>query len=163
MPGYLRDTDNDLGQRPLKPRGTLTVPLWRAAGIARCGMLFGPVPFVQPFCHSAPKKPGTRPARDRVPEHILRVMPVPLVIHGESDFLAYAVGLAIWHGLSKPNLGTQLKEAFLSAVPVAGASPSDPADPQLAVGSRKNEDILTFAKTRVRQEIVRFIALCGST
>ena len=42
-----------------------------------------------------------------------------------------------------------MKEAFLVIVRQAVAGLSNPADPQLAIGSRGNGDILAFAKTRV--------------
>ena len=95
-------------------------------------------------------------------ERIHQVVPVPLVIHGGSGFPASAVGPAIERGVAKVNVGTRLKGAILAAVREAVAGLPDPADPQVAIGSRKNGDILAFAKTRVKQEIMRFIALYGS-
>ena len=95
-------------------------------------------------------------------DRIHRSVPVPLVIHGGSGFPASAVGPAIERGVAKFNVGTRLKSAFLAAVREAVAGLSDPADPQLAIGSRKTGDILAFAKTRMKREIVRFIELYGS-
>jgi fructose-bisphosphate aldolase class II len=95
-------------------------------------------------------------------EQVHRAVPVPLVIHGGTGFPATAVSAVIERGVAKFNVGTRLKQAYLDGIREAIAAL--PAKPNVhgVVGSRGDADILKHAKTRLKDEIKRFIHVYGS-
>ena len=87
---------------------------------------------------------------------------VPLVIHGGTGFPEWAVPQAIERGVAKFNVGTVLKRLFFEAVRQSmHPLPKDPNFQEI-VGSRKPRDFLQQAKLRVKNEVMRRIALYGS-
>jgi len=96
-------------------------------------------------------------------ERIHQMVPVPLVIHGGTGFPALAVRPAIERGVAKFNIGTRSKQAMLAGIHEALAALPERPNVHLAVGSREEGDVLLRGKARMKAEILKLIALYGST
>jgi ketose-bisphosphate aldolase len=89
-------------------------------------------------------------------------VPVPLVIHGGTGFPRAAVPAAIERGVTKFNVGTAIRRAFLDGVREAvGELPEHPVGHQY-LGCRNEDDILVHGKLLMKAELLRLIAVYGS-
>jgi ketose-bisphosphate aldolase len=94
---------------------------------------------------------------------IHQAVPVPLVIHGGTGFPDAAVASAIARGVAKFNVGAVLKQAFLDGLKDAVTALPPQAGIHQVMGSRKETDVLTQGKARMRDEVVRRIRLMRPT
>jgi ketose-bisphosphate aldolase len=86
-------------------------------------------------------------------------VPVPLVLHGGTGFPEEGIVRAISLGVTKVNIGTALKQAFLDGLAEAVGSLPTGISAHHTVGSRKPADVLQQGKDRVREEARRRIRL----
>lgn len=90
---------------------------------------------------------------------IHQAVPLPLVIHGGTGFPEEAIADVIRLGVAKFNFGVGLKQAFLEGLREAIGDLPLQASAHLAVGSRKEADVLQRGKLCVKQEVIRRIRL----
>ena len=95
-------------------------------------------------------------------ERLHQAVSVPLVIHGGSSFPDRGVRRAVELGVAKFNVGTIMKQIFLSSIVEAVAALPARVDSQEVIGSRNAGDLLARAKERVKAEVMRRMALYGS-
>jgi ketose-bisphosphate aldolase len=88
-----------------------------------------------------------------------RAVPVPLVVHGGTGFPEAGIARAIALGVAKVNIGTVLKQAFLTGLTEAIRALPQQVSFQQVIGSRKEADVLQQGKNRMREEIARRIRL----
>ena len=93
---------------------------------------------------------------------IHELVSVPLVIHGGTGFPAWAVRPAIARGVAKFNVGTRSKQAMLAGIREALAELPERPNVHRVIGSREEGDLLARGKARMKEEILKFIALYGS-
>lgn len=95
-------------------------------------------------------------------ERIHVAVPLPLVIHGGTGFPHAVVPAAIERGVTKFNVGTAIRRAFLDGVREAVSGlPQDPVGHQY-LGCRNADDILVHGKARMKAELLRLIEVYGS-
>ena len=92
-------------------------------------------------------------------EAIHRAVPLPLVVHGGTGFPEEGIAPAIALGVTKVNIGTVLKQAFLDGVAEAISALPPAAGVHQVMGSRKEADILQQGKVDMREEVARRIRL----
>lgn len=90
------------------------------------------------------------------------VVKVPLVVHGGTGYPDEAVRRAIELGVAKFNIGTIMKKIYLETIREGVSAMPEKVDIQAVVGSRKQGDVLERAKDRIKDEIMRRMALYGS-
>ena len=90
---------------------------------------------------------------------IHKAVDIPLVIHGGTGFPDDGVARAIPLGVAKFNIGTILKQAFITGVAEAIASAPKQISAQQLIGSRKQTDILQQGKLRMKLEVIRRMRL----
>ncbi|MBN1445345.1 MAG: class II fructose-bisphosphate aldolase [Candidatus Omnitrophica bacterium] len=87
---------------------------------------------------------------------------IPLVLHGGTSIAEEDIPEVIRLGVAKFNVGTVLKEIFLTTIIELGPS-ADDGKVQQIVGSRKRCDMFETAKNRIKAEVMRRMILYGST
>jgi len=88
---------------------------------------------------------------------------VPFVIHGGTGFPDEAIPDAIRFGVRKFNVGTVMKKAYIDEIiKRTSGMEIDKLDIQAVVGSRKDEDVFTKAKNRVKDVVKGLIKKYGS-
>lgn len=96
-------------------------------------------------------------------QNVHRRVGVPLAVHGGTSFPPDAVGRAIVRGVTKFNVGTALKRAFLEGLAEAvEACPAD-AGPHDLLGSHSEADLLSAGKARVIPTVRGLIRLYGGS
>jgi len=95
-------------------------------------------------------------------DKIQRVVRVPLVIHGGSGFPAGAVPAAIARGVTKFNVGTALKRAFLEGLSAGVRALPEGVSPHDLIGSHRGSDLLEAAKPRLVEKVRSLTRLYGS-
>jgi ketose-bisphosphate aldolase len=88
-----------------------------------------------------------------------RAVPVPLVLHGGTGFPEDGIARAIALGVAKVNIGTVLKQAFLTGLTEAIRALPRQVSFQQVMGSRKEADVLQQGKNCMREEVARRIRL----
>lgn len=94
-------------------------------------------------------------------ERIGEAVNVPLVLHGGSGTPDDQTRHAVAAGITKINVGTRLKHVYGRAL--TDAVKAQGGDPNLAYGSRFDEDLNTIAAAALTAEIERLIDVFGST
>jgi len=90
-------------------------------------------------------------------------IPVPLVLHGGTGVAAEDLRKAIHGGISKVNVGTVLKRAYINEIQSFIAK-HDLAriDPHVTIGWGGEEDMLCAARKAITQKVVEFIEMFDS-
>ena len=97
---------------------------------------------------------------DRLRE--LAALPVALVLHGATSIAPADVQAAIGIGVRKINVGSRLKQAFLSALREACRVVPDGINPYEAIGSGLDGDVLLPGRRAMAAEVARLMHLFGS-
>lgn len=96
-------------------------------------------------------------------ETLRKEIPVPLVLHGGTGVSAEDMKKAIHMGISKVNVGTVLKRAYIDAVSGFIASRElEKIDPHITMGWGGEDDMLSVGRDAVTQKTVEFIDMFGS-
>lgn len=91
----------------------------------------------------------------------LAALPVPLVLHGASSVEPTELEKAIAIGIRKINVGSRLKQAFLSALREA-APGLGLVNPYEAIGSGLANDVMVAGRLAMQAEVQRLMRLFGS-
>jgi fructose/tagatose bisphosphate aldolase len=97
---------------------------------------------------------------DRLRE--LAALPVALVLHGATSIAPADVQAAIGIGVRKINVGSRLKQAFLSALREACRVVPEGINPYEAIGSGLDGDVLLPGRRAMAAEVARLMHLFGS-
>jgi fructose/tagatose bisphosphate aldolase len=95
-------------------------------------------------------------------EDLRREVPVPLVLHGASSIERADLAAAIRLGVRKINVGSVLKQRFLSALREGCAAVPPDANPYEALGSGFQQDLLTRGRVAEREVVEELLHLFGS-
>jgi ketose-bisphosphate aldolase len=96
-------------------------------------------------------------------EAIHRQVSVPLVLHGGTGLPPGCIPSAIACGVAKFNVGTVLKRSFLQALRETVAAWSPSVNVHDVLGSHKEADLFTRAKTAMKAVVRERIRLYGSS
>jgi ketose-bisphosphate aldolase len=90
-------------------------------------------------------------------------IPVPLVLHGGTGVSDEDMKKAISLGISKVNVGTAIKRAYLNAIQdfIRGKDVSG-IDPHVTIGWGGDEDLLSYCGEAINEKICNYIDLFGS-
>jgi ketose-bisphosphate aldolase len=94
-------------------------------------------------------------------KEIHRAVDIPLVIHGGTGFPAEQTGEAIALGVAKFNFGTNLKQAYLSAVSQALDRYAEPMNPHHFLGIGGDKDIMVAGRNAVKEKVKELILAYG--
>lgn len=87
-----------------------------------------------------------------------------LVLHGGTGIAQEALREAIRLGVSKVNVGTLLRRSCLNILQARLCSSDiDTFEPQEVLGSGGEKDILRESRDQMREEVIRFMSVLGST
>ena len=91
-------------------------------------------------------------------------IPVPLVLHGGTGISAADMKKAIELGISKVNVGTVMKRAYINAVSnfISDHDLSN-TDPHITIGWGGEDDMISVGREAVMQKVVEFMEMFGST
>ena len=87
---------------------------------------------------------------------------VPLVLHGASSVSREDLAEAVRLGISKINVGSNLKRSYFEALRRACAGVPDDYNPYDIIGSRLTEDVLTVGRIALQRTVEDFMHLFGS-
>ena len=95
-------------------------------------------------------------------EAVAARVPLPLVMHGGTSFPPDAAPRAIAAGVAKFNVGTVLKNEFLTGLRDTVAGWLEPVNAHDVLGSHKTTDLLTAGRRRMRDRVRPLIRLYGA-
>jgi ketose-bisphosphate aldolase len=94
---------------------------------------------------------------------LVRRVPVPLVLHGGTGIEEESLRRAISLGVSKVNVGTVLRRAFINTLrDYLHGCEVDSLDPGEVTSTGGEQDMLAAARARVAEEITRLMTVFGS-
>ena len=96
-------------------------------------------------------------------KELRQVIDLPLVLHGASSVDENDLVQAIKLGVSKINIGSIMKKAYLNELRNACNEIGKNYDPYVLVGSGLNSDVLTRASIAVQSVVEKYILLFGSS
>ncbi|MFB6453554.1 class II fructose-bisphosphate aldolase [Bradyrhizobium tunisiense] len=89
-------------------------------------------------------------------------LPIPLVLHGATSVVPSDLQAAIGIGVRKINVGSRLKQSFLTALQGACRAVPDDANPYEVIGSGLDSDVLLAGRRAMALEVERLMHLFGS-
>jgi len=89
--------------------------------------------------------------------------PVPLVLHGGTGISDEDMKAAISFGITKVNVGTALKRAYINAIgPFYLDKDINKIDPHITIGWGGRDDMLSCGRDAIASKVLEFIELFGS-
>ena len=96
-------------------------------------------------------------------EELHSALPAPLALHGGTGISDDDMKKAIRLGISKVNVGTSVKRAYLNAVSeFLGVRNTREIDPHVMLGWGGDEDMLSYGREAITSRICEYIDLFGS-
>lgn len=92
-----------------------------------------------------------------------REIPVPLVLHGGTGISVEDMKRAIHMGISKVNVGTVLKRAYINAVgDFYTKKDISKVDPHITIGWGGEDDMISCGRAAIAEKVEEFIDMFGS-
>lgn len=96
-------------------------------------------------------------------ERLRREIPVPLVLHGGTGMSRADMQKTIRFGISKVNVGTALKRAYIQAVRRFYTEMDiDRIDPHVTIGWGGDDDMIACGRRAIAEKTMEFIEMFGS-